>query len=231
MKSNLAYEPTQKQGGKMTNRFYLPSSHGNLGSNMVFHRHEGRGYSSDLDQAHVYTLEEAQKEWEYGDEAPVSADHIDSMAVWKVDHQYIPNETQPFTDIHNTYVAFKKGMWDGNDVYWLNTDKCNLSTDFDSASVFGYPIAKKLDSSYVVIPFNLADKAKRRTFDFIKLNKRKMVQGAGLKTPEHLKKSKRRNPNPMTRFNCYECGKINWQHNPYDFEGCNHCHARGEFHA
>ena len=204
----------------MKNRFYLPSSHGNLGSNMVFHRHEGRGYSSDLDQAHVYTLEEAQKEWDYGDEAPVSADHIDSMAVWKVDHQYIPNENQPFIDIHNTYVAFRKGMWDGNDVYWLNTDKCNISTDFDSASVFGYPIAKKLDSSFVVIPFSLADKAKRRTFDFIKLNKRTMIQGAGLRMPEIVKKQRRRVNNSMTRFNCPSCGRISWQDNPYDFMGC-----------
>ena len=194
---------------------------------MVFHRHEGHGYSTDLDQAHVYTLEEAQKEWDYGDETPVSADHVDALAVWKVDCQYIPKETQSFTDIHNTYVAFKKGLWDGNDVYWLNAEKCNISTDFDSASVFGRSKAKKLDSSFVVIPFCLADKVKRRTFDFRKLNKRTMVQGAGLRMPEIVKKQRRRVSNPMTRFNCPECGKINWQHNPYDFEVCNHCYHHG----
>lgn len=215
----------------MKNRFYLRSPHGNTGSNMVFHAIDGKGYTSNLDLAHVYTLEEAQKEWELArdGEYPISADHVDALAVWKVDHQYIPNETQPFTDIHNTYVAFKKGEWDGNDVYWLNIDKCSTSTDFDHASVFGYPVAKKLDSCYVIIPFCLADKAKRRTFDFRKLNKKTMVFGAGLKTPDHLKKARHRNPNPMTRFNCPECGKINWQHNPYDFEGCNHCcHGWGD---
>lgn len=211
----------------MKNRFYLPSSHGNLGSNMVFHRHEERGYSTNLDEAHVYTLEEAQKQWNYGDETPVSADHVDALAVWKVDCQNIPKETQPFIDIHNTYVAFKKGLWDGNDVYWLNTNKFNISTDFDSASVFGYSEAKKLGSSYVVIPFCLADKAKRRTFDFRKLNKRIMVQGAGLRMPESVKKERRKVSNPMTRFNCPLCGKINWQHNPYDFEVCKHCYHHG----
>jgi len=56
-----------------------------------------------------------------------------------------------------------------------------------------------------------------------------MVFGAGLKTPEHLKKAIRKKANPMTRFNCPECGKINWQHNPHDFEGCKHCYARGDF--
>ena len=96
--------------------------------------------------------------------------------------------------------------------------------DFEDASVFGYPVAKKLDSSYVVIPFDLADSKKRRTFDFKKLNKRTMVSGAGLKTPEHLKKASRKKENPKTRFNCPSCGKINWQDYPHDFEGCNHCY-------
>ena len=47
-----------------------------------------------------------------------------------------------------------------------------------------------------------------------------MVFGAGLKTPDHLKKAKRKKDNPMTRFNCPSCGKITWQENPHDFEGC-----------
>ena len=209
----------------MRKRFYLACFRDNVGTSVSFQRKEFKGYHTDIDQAHICTLEGAQHHFNHAREydLPISADHVDALAVWKVDHQYIPYETQPFTDIHNTYVAFKKGEWDGNDVYWLNIDKCSTSTDFDSASVFGYSVAKKLDSSYVVIPFCLADKAKRRTFDFRKLNKKTMVFGAGLKTPEHLKKARRKKTNPMTRFNCPECGKINWQHNPYDFEGCNHC--------
>lgn len=209
----------------MKNRFYLACLRDNVGSSVSFQCKEFRGYHTNVDKAHVCTLEEAQRHYDHAREydLPISADHVDALTVWKIDHQYIPNETQPFTDIHNTYVAFKKGEWDGNDVYWLNIDKCSTSTDFDDASVFGYPVAKKLDPSYVVIPFCLADKAKRRTFDFRKLNKRTMVFGAGLITPEHLKKAKRKKENSKTRFNCPECGKINWQHNPYDFEGCNHC--------
>lgn len=94
----------------MKNRFYLTSSHGYLGSNVVWHRHEECGYHTDLDQAHVYTLEEAQKYWALscGDCLPISADHVDALAIWKVDCQLIPNKTQPFNDIHNTYVAFEK---------------------------------------------------------------------------------------------------------------------------
>lgn len=210
----------------MKNRFYLACFRDNVGSNVSFQRKEYSGYNTDIDQAHVCTLEEAQHHYNHAREydLPISADHVDALVVWKVDHQYIPTETQLFTDIHNTYVAFKKGLWDGNDVYWLNIDKCSTSTDFDDASIFGHSVAKKLDSSYVIIPFCLADKVKRRTFDFKKLNKRTMVSGAGLKTPEHLKKASRKKENPKTRFNCPSCGKINWQDYPHDFEGCNHCY-------
>lgn len=209
----------------MSNRFYLACFRDNVGSNVAFQCKDFKGYHTNVDKAHVCTLEEAQDHFNHAREydLPLSADLVDELTVWKVDHQYISRETQPFTDIHNTYVAYEKGRFDGNDVYWLNIDSCNTSTDWDQASVFGYPVAKKLDPKYVVIPFSMADQAKRRTFDFRKLNKRKMVQGAGLKTPDHMKKAKRRNADPKTRFNCPDCGKINWQHNPHEFEVCNHC--------
>lgn len=215
----------------MKNRFYLTSSHGNLGSNVVWHRHNEEGYTTDLDQAHVYTREQAQKEWSdsWGECEAISADHVDELAVWKVDCQYIPNKTQPFMDAQNKYVAFEKGVFDGNDVWWMISKNQNTSTDFGQAYVMVAYEAMKLPSRFIVIPFDMADKVKRRTFDFRKLNKRVMVQGAGLVTPEHVKKIKRRVKNPMTRFNCPECGKINWQHNPYDFEACDHCcHGWGD---
>lgn len=45
----------------MTNRFYMMCSRETVGNNASFHCHNGNGYSSDIDRAHVYTLEEAQK--------------------------------------------------------------------------------------------------------------------------------------------------------------------------
>lgn len=206
----------------MKNRFYLTSSHGYLGSNVVWHRHEEHGYHTDLDQAHVYTLEQAQENWadSHGDCLPISADHVDALAVWKVDCQLIPNKSQRFDDIHNTYVAFEKGRWDGNDVYWLNVDTCCTSTDFNKASVVGVERAQNLGDRYVVMPFALADKVKRRTFEHRNINKRKMVFGAGLKTPEIVRKYQRRKSDPKHRFNCPSCGRITWQEHPYDFMGC-----------
>lgn len=207
----------------MKNRFYLACFRDNVGSNVSFQCKEFKGYHTDIDQAHECTLEEAQRKFNHTREydLPLSADHVDALAVWKVDHQYLPSKSD--LSPSDKYVFFVKGIWDGNDVYWtdLNGSK---STNFLHAQVIGRTAAECINhNDYVVVPFELADKSKRRTFDFRKVNKRTMVQGAGLITPKHLKKISRRNPNPMTRFNCPECGKINWQHNPYDFDGCNHC--------
>lgn len=206
----------------MSNRFYLACFRDNVGSNVGFHCIDGKGYSTNIDKAHVYTLEEAQRQWDSGREydQPISADHIDALAKWHVDHQYIPYETT-LNDPSNCYVAFKKGVWDGNDVYWLNIDLCTTSLDFETASVFGADRAGKLDKSFIAIPFQVADSAKRRTFNNGLFNLRLMVEEAGLVMPSRFKKNKKKKPNSgKTRWNCPGCGQITWQFNPHDFDGC-----------
>ncbi|WP_337077783.1 hypothetical protein [Acinetobacter pittii] len=212
----------------MKDRFYLACFRDNVGSNVSFHCIEGRGYATDINKAHVYTREEAQKEWDTGRtyDRPISADHVNALAVWKVDHQYIPNETQIIDGVIG-FAVFVKGQFDGNDVYWLNKKSFETSTDFELASYFSLEEITDLGKRYVAIPFYLAEKAKRRTFDLSKYNPRTMTQGAGLKMPAHLKKAERRVENPKSRFNCPSCGKIVWQFNPYEFDHCNHCgHSR-----
>ncbi|AUX84898.1 hypothetical protein C3F34_01625 [Acinetobacter sp. ACNIH2] len=207
----------------MKNRFYLTSAHGFLGTNVVWHRHEGCGYHTDLDQAHVYTLKEAQEYWadSHGDCLPISADHVDALAVWKVDCQYIPKESQIIDGVYR-YVAYEKKKWDGNDVYWMNRYSYP-TTDFSQASTLDEVEAQAFlnsEKNFIVIPRYIAEKVKRRTFDYRQINKRKMVFGAGLKTPEIVKKLQRRKSEPKHRFNCPCCGRITWQDNPYDYEGC-----------
>lgn len=207
----------------MKNRFYLRSPHGNTGSNMVFHAIDGKGYTSDLDLAHVYTLEEAQAKYNHArdGEHPVSADHVDALGMWKVDHQYLPY-TSVFKEWCNSYVAYEKGLYDGNDVFWLGSG--GKSTDLWVSDIITENEARQIDQSeYVVLPYEMAAEKARRTFNASLLNPRTMITGVGLRMPEHMKKRSRRVSNPMTRFNCPSCGKINWQHNPYDFDGCKHC--------
>lgn len=74
---------------------------------------------TDIDKAHVYTREEAQKAWDGGREfdIPVSADHVDSETVCKVDSQHVPSETV-IDEKYNKYVAYIKCLWSGNDLFW-----------------------------------------------------------------------------------------------------------------
>lgn len=203
-----------------TGRFYLACFRDNVGSNVSWHGINGGGYYTDISKAHVYTLDEAQDEWAHAREydQPISADKIDKLAIWKVDHQYIPSETT-IPDGCQTFVAFKAGEFDGNDVYWKAG--VELTTDFSKAEKLSRADLHKVPSSNVAIPFEVADNAKRKTFDFSLFNMRKMVTAAGLRMPERTKKQRSKKQNTgKVMWNCHVCGKISWQYNPYDFDGC-----------
>lgn len=204
----------------MTNRFYMLCLRDTVGTNAAFHSRHGNGYTSNIDAAHVYTLEEAQACWDKGRDIdlPVAADCVDEHAIWHVDHQLLPCETitEPGCD---QYVAYVKGDWDGNDVYWLAGTSLP-TTDFSKAYVHPFPVANS--EGLVWLPYHLAEKVKRRTFCINLLNRRKMIQGRGLRMPAWLKRQKRRarTTTGKTRWNCPCCGRITWQLNPYDYDGC-----------
>ncbi|CFQ90185.1 Uncharacterised protein [Yersinia frederiksenii] len=201
----------------MDKRFYMACLRDTVGSNMAFHCYQGCGYSTDISKAHAYTLEEAQKSWNFGRDIdlPVSADAINAAAVWHVDHQRIPSENTIEAGCKG-YIAFVKGQWNGNDVYWLSD--LLPTDDFSKAKVFHEPDVT--ENSLVWLPFTTADAVKRRTFNINLLNRRTMIQAAGLRVPDWLKRKNRRKSSGKTRWNCPRCGKISWQENPYDFDGC-----------
>lgn len=168
----------------MKDRFYLACFRDNVGSNVAFHAVDGRGYTTDISKAHVYNKEQAQHAWENAREydQPISADHVDKMAVYKVDCQYIPSETK-ITD-EEYYATYAKKMWDGNDVYFQSVD--GLTTNFSKALKITKHDALLFFADKILIPYSIAENVKRKTFQFSNLNKRKMVQGAGLVTPERI---------------------------------------------
>lgn len=202
----------------MKNRFYLACLRETVGTNMSFWCHDGHGYSTNIDKANTYTLEEAQSAWNRGRsiDLPVDADVVDAHAVYHVDHQHVPGKTIMETGC-NQYVGFVKGQWDGNDLYFLS-DVGTSTTDFRKAASFSQP--KPYPEEIIWLPFHIADAAKRRTFNIHLLNRRTMIQGAGLRMPDWLKKEKRRKPSGKTRWNCPHCGRISWQDHPYHFDGC-----------
>lgn len=196
--------------------FLMACLRDNVGGNVAFHAVDGAGYTTNIDKAARYTKEAAQKYWNSAREfdLPLDAEKIEALTVYKVDMQYIPCER--VIDKSGCYVAYRKGAYAGNDVFWLDEEGGN-TTNFMRAKKLSRPLN---DADYICIPFAIADAQKRRTFDASKLNKRKLVQASGLITPAHIKKYRRRKYNPKTRFNCPCCGKISWQHNPHFFEGC-----------
>lgn len=203
----------------MKNRFYYACFRDNVGGSIAFHSIKGNGYVTDITKARQFTLEEAQHEWEGAREydQPISADHVDALTVDKVDCQTLPFDSD-YSASAKGYVAFKKGSWMGNDVFWHFQEGTTLN--FKYAMVLSLEEAKALGGNYVVVPYEQANKNKRPTFAMSKLNRRVMIQGAGLITPARFKRNNRRKRNPMERWNCPSCGILNWQHNPHDFEGC-----------
>lgn len=214
----------------MKEHFYLACLRDNVGSNVAFHARNGGGYVTDIGRAHIYTREEAQRAFDHAREfdLPLSADHIDTLTVWKVDSQYIPCGTTIETG--KRHVAFAERKWDGNDVYWI-TRSGSRTTDFTKAAIIETAddaLKVAVSGNCVVIPFDVADRAKRRTFAIGKINKRIMVTGAGLLTPAHIKRHRRRRKTTgKTRWNCPHCGRIVWQFNPHDFEGCANIDCQG----
>lgn len=203
-----------------SDRFYLACLRDTVGSNAAFHCRNGHGYSSDLDKAHVYTRQQAQKEWDTGRyfDLPLCAEKIDALSVYHVDCQHVPEASAKVIS-SDRYVAYKKGRWDGNDLYWLSGSG-NITTDFSKAAFFDEPSTDENDENYAWLPFSMADSVKRRTFSISLLDRRRMIQAAGLITPEHVKRQQRRSTSGKSRWNCPGCGQIHWQHNPYDFDGC-----------
>ena len=193
-----------------------------LGGLLTWHGKKGRGYVTDISKAHEYTREGAQSSWHRDIDQPVSADHVDALAIYRVDMQHIGCESIDGGDCD--YVAFKSGRYNGNDVYWyydLQNGNKDYSNDFSRAKKYSFREVAMIRNA-VFMPFEVANLVKRKVFEIKYFNAQTMVQGAGLKIPDDIKKCKRRSARSSgkVRWNCPHCGKISWQLNPYDFDGC-----------
>lgn len=202
----------------MSQLFYLRDSRTNVGSSCLFWAKDGCGYTSDLNKAHVYTLEEAQRKFNSRHtDVPLCKELVDELATVRVDCQYLPADGKKAGC--DEYVISPKGKWDGNDVYWFTFDF--LSVNYKGAAVLSYRNAlTRIDE--LGIDANIYAKAEidaiaRRTFQVSNINEREMITAAGIRKP----KSKRtRHTTGKTRGNCPDCGAITWGFNPYENYSC-----------
>jgi len=98
---------------------YLACFRHNVGSNIGWPGFNGKGYTTNVDQAHVYTLEQAQVAWDNARsiDQPIAVHHVRKHIVWKVDYQYIPSISQ-IDDPYIKYVAL--------DVIWQHKRKLDI---------------------------------------------------------------------------------------------------------
>ncbi|MFZ6747256.1 hypothetical protein ACO0LC_28940 [Undibacterium sp. JH2W] len=105
----------------MEQLYYLQDSRSLTGACMMFWAQDGKGYTSDLRKAHVYTKDEAVSQHRSREaDIPWPKAYIDAHKHRAVDHQHLKDdETTPyFANPDCVFVFQVDGFWNGNDVYW-----------------------------------------------------------------------------------------------------------------
>ena len=200
--------------------FYLRDSRDNVGSTCMFWADRG-GYTSNLELAEVFTLEEAQRQFNSRHtDVPLSKDLVDEQSTVRVDHQYLGDEGEKSGC--DEYVIRIGDRTDGNDVYWLTVDFSSVS--YKASAVFAYQVAlvrvNELKTQGIVATIYAKtdiDAIARRTFQAANINERSMITAAGIRKP---KRPRTRRTTGKTRGNCPHCGCITWGLNPYEAYSC-----------
>lgn len=204
----------------MEKLFYLTSRHGNCGENVMFHNKNGSGYGTNLDNLHVFTREEAQKELGHDIKSlPLLKSEVDKLSIKAIDHQYLKRSLNSI-DPNDQYIIQVSGFYNGNDIRFAPESDSTIDINFNYslAKVFNLKDALSCsDLRGVIWSKSYLDGLQRRTFQEGNISTRKMITGAGIK----YKKPRKKKPSSgKTMWNCPSCGKISWQYNPYDFDGC-----------
>lgn len=92
--------------------YYLRDTRSNTGSNAVFWREDGRGYTTSLDEAETYPQSVAQRMHDARNtDVPLLAELVDAASIKAVDCQHLPggmNEDSPL--IGTLYRSEAHGM-------------------------------------------------------------------------------------------------------------------------
>ncbi|MGL4518044.1 MAG: hypothetical protein ACRCUH_15295 [Shewanella sp.] len=205
----------------MDKMFYLRDSRSDVGRTCLFWAQDGCGYTSDLNKAHVYTLEEAQRKFNSRHtDVPLSKALVDELSTVRVDCQYLGDSGEKSGC--NEYVIRLGNGTDGNDVYWVTPEF--KSVNYKSSSVFSYELALlrakagfSFDVKNTIYAKPDIDAIARRTFQAANVNERRMITAAGIRKP---KRPRTRKTTGKTRGNCPYCGCITWGFNPYENYTC-----------
>lgn len=195
--------------------YFLTSRHGNLGSTVVFHNKNEQGYGTDLSKLNTYSKEEAQKHHDnYGRSSlPILVTKAMNKCTRRVDMQYLDvAEGAPRSAVTLCAVSVA-GDYDGNDIRFIKKGG-GYTFNLDDAELCQLSMLKGLGDKSVIWSFQYLNTKHRLTLQVKNINTRSMCRGVKL---ERIKKY---SDSGLNRWNCPACGKISWQYNPYDFDGC-----------
>jgi len=202
----------------MDKLFYLTSRHGDCGSNVMFHNTGGCGYGTNLDNLRLYSLKDAQKELGFDiNSLPLLKSEVDKASIRAVDMQHL-KELPAHVDPNNQYVIQITREYNGNDIAFAVTG--GMTFNYNNAISMNLVAAENVCANITngqIWSKTYLNSLARRTFQRENINTRKMITGPGIK---YKKPRKKKESSGKTRWNCPCCGKLSWQFNPYDFEGC-----------
>lgn len=203
----------------MIDQFYMQDSRSLLGTNVMFHRKNGCGYGTNLDDLEVYTLEDAQRDHNFREtDIPLLKSLVDELSIMAVDHQVLPKSDT--IDPNDQYLIQVGRHWNGNDILFFS-DGCN-SYNYNKARIL---TAKEIyeclcligSDNLIIFSKKALDAVARRTFQAENINRRKMIFKPGIKLikPKRPKK-------PI--YHCHGCGRFMSEHQIYAI-GCPNCGA------
>jgi hypothetical protein len=175
----------------------------------------GRGYTTNLDNAEVFSHEDAQR---YADRRehfiPLSKARVDAVATVRVDMQYLKLNVDFSAGV---IVQRHCGSYDGNDIYFDNGSG-SYTADYGNAKIYQDVEALKVmaNQTGAALSKSFLDSICRRTVQAENINHRKMITAAGIK----YQKPRQRKDSGKTRHNCPVCAKFVWAFNPYHAPYC-----------
>lgn len=192
-------------------QFYLQDSRSHVGDGLTFWAKEGRGYVTNLDQAEVFTFEQATRHRDT--DIPWPKEHIDEHAHWGVDCQLMDEKANAAALTPGCFVHVQfPGEWNGNDVYWIG-DEGQLTTNVGVAARLildqaaeHYAEAVKANAG-LLWAADYIDTIRRRLVHRRNVNHKQALRTAGVELPKTLKVRKRCEP----ALNCHGCGRfVSW---------------------
>lgn len=204
----------------MTDLFYLQDSRSNVGTGATWWAKDGKGYTTNLDQAEQFTRERAVGQYECREtDLPWPKAYIDERHHVGVDCQYVkPDEAALAADGEQRFYAAYHQDWNGNDLIWMAKGGGSSSNLADAKEfTFGH-VAGLAARGYWPVPAAYIDGKSRRLVSVVRMNHKNALRGVGLK----LKKIK---PQKIRRdtYRCEPCGRFLTQRQNYD--ECPNCGA------